>query len=169
MPILTHFAPEKSLGSIRRSGIKAYPWAFEKPHGVFCMPVLPNFLVTHQWLRELKRRGQRTMFAIDFRMRSDQPIWFGHYGPSHAEISLGRAIGILMRTPDALGWEVIIPRSIRPDEIVRVRRPSQILGWRYFPNSHDKRPTCACRMCLPKGMIKSRRLRDRLDPTGENY
>jgi hypothetical protein len=103
MPILTHFAPEKSVGSIRRSGIKVYPWAFEKPHGVFCMPILPNFMLTHQWLRELKGRGQRTIVAIDFRLRSEQMICFGHYGRSHAEISLGRVIGIFMRTSDALG------------------------------------------------------------------
>lgn len=169
MPILTHLASEKSSGSIRRSGIKAASSATGTPNGVFCMPIMPNVLVSHQWLRELKRRGQRTILAIDFRLRSEEMIWFGHYGSSHANISLGRAIGILMRSPDALGWEVIIPRSIRPGEIIRVRRPSQVLGWRYFPKSHERRPTCACRICLPKGSIKSRRLRDRLDPTGEDY
>lgn len=166
MPILTHLAPEKSAGSIRRSVIKAASWASATTHGVFCMPILPNYLATHQWLQELKGRGQRTIVAIDFRLRSEEIVWFGHYGRPHEEMSLGRAIGLLMKVSDALGFEVIVPRSIYPDEIIRVRRPSQILGWRYYPGSHGRRPTCACRMCLPKGAIKSRRLRDQLDPTG---
>ena len=169
MPIMTHLAPEKSAGSIRRSGIKAASWDWATTHGVLCMPILPNYLATHQWLRELKGRGQRTIVAIDFRLRSEEMVWSGQYGRPHEEMSLGRAIGILMRTQNPMGWEVVVPRSIRPDEIIRIRRPSQVLGWRYYPGSHGNRPTCACRMCLTKGMIKSRRLRDRLDPTGENY
>ena len=64
---------------------------------------------------------------------------------------------------------IILPQSIRLDEIIRVRRPSQVLGWRYFPDLHGKRPTCACRMCLPKGAIKSKRLRDQINPLGETY
>ena len=139
------------------------------PNGVVCMPILLNFLVTHQWLRELKGRGHRMMLVIDFRLQSAETVWFGHYSRPHDEISLGRAIGILLKNPDPLGWEVIVPRSIRPDEFIRVRRPSQVLGWRYFPGAHEKRPTCGCRMCLPKGAIKSRRLRNRLNPTGEDY
>jgi hypothetical protein len=37
-------------GMKRRSGLR----------GVYAMPVLPNFATTHQWARELKRRGIRT-------------------------------------------------------------------------------------------------------------
>jgi hypothetical protein len=169
MAILTHLAAEKAAGSIQRSGIKAFSAGHGSPRGVFCMPGQPNFLVTHQWLRELKRRGQRTIVAIDSRLPSGEPVWVGHYGRPHQKFSVGRAISMLMRIPDALGFEIIVPRSIRPDEIVRIRTPRQVLGWRNFTNAHGKRPNCACRMCLPKGSIKSRRLRHRLDPTGEKY
>ncbi len=169
MPILTHLASEKASGSIRRSGIRAISSASGTPNGVFCMPMLPNFLATHQWLRELRRRGQRTIVAVDFRLSSGEPVWAGHYGRAHEEMGLGEAIGMLMNVPDSLGFEVVVPRAIRPGEIMRVRSLGQVYGWRYFPHAHGKRPTCACRMCLPKGTIKSRRLRDRLDPTGEDY
>ena len=169
MPILTHLAAEKDAPSIRRAGIKGSDTGHGTPMGVFCMPMLPNFLATHQWLRELKRRGQRTIVAVDFRLSPGEPIWVGHYGRPHEEMSLGRAIGMLMKVSDALGFEVIVPRSIRRGEIVRVRSLRQVLGWRYFPDAHGKRPNCACRIYIPMGTIKSRRLRYRLDPTGESY
>jgi hypothetical protein len=132
------------------------------------MPTLPDYFVTHQWLRELKRRGQKTIVAVDFRLGSDEPAWFGHYGGPHAEVTVGRAIGMLMATGDARGFEVIVPRKIRSDEIFRVRTPRQMVGWRYQPDAHRKL-LCPCRVCLPKGTIKSRRLRRRLDPTGERF
>ncbi|WP_406694610.1 hypothetical protein V5E97_26430 [Singulisphaera sp. Ch08] len=169
MPILTYLTSEKHAGLIRRSGIRGATGGFGAHRGVFCMPVLPDYFTTHQWLRELKRRGQRTIVAIDFRLRSDAPAWVGHYNQPHVETTVGGAVGMLMELADTRGFEVIVPRSIRPDEILRVRKVRQVLGWRYFPDAHGKRPTCACRMCLPKGTIKSSRLRHRLDPTGENY
>ena len=169
MPILTHLTPEKDASSIRRSGIKAISSGWGTPKGVFCMPRLPNFLVTHQWLRELKRGGHRTIIGVDFRLSSHEPVWVGHYGQIHEEMSVGRAIGLLMTIPNPFGFEVIVPRPIRPDELIRVRTLRQVLGWRYHPDAHGKRPTCTCRVCLPKGLIKSRRLRQRLDPKGEKY
>ncbi|WP_406696779.1 hypothetical protein V5E97_37905 [Singulisphaera sp. Ch08] len=169
MPILTHLTSEKHAGSIRRSGIRASTVGFDAPRGVFCMAILPDYLIAHEWLRELKRRGQRTIVGVDFRIPSDEPVSVGHFNRSHDETTLGQAIGMLMGTTDAVGFEIIVPRSIRRDEIFRVRKVRQVLGWRHFPDAHGKRPTCACRMCLPKGTIKSRRLRNHLDPTGENY
>ena len=133
------------------------------------MPILPDYFATHQWLRELKRRpGRRTMAAVDFRLRSDEPAWFGHYGDRHREMTVGRAIGILLRTKDRRGFEVIIPRPIRAGEILRVRTPRQVIGWRYQPDAHGK-PPCPCRACLPRGTIRSAQTRRRLDPMGERY
>lgn len=169
MPILSHLTSANDAASIRRTGIRAVSPGRGTPRGVFCMPRLPDYFASHQWLRELKRRGQRTVVAVDFRLPSDEPIWVGRYHQEHREMRLGRAIGMLMREVDARGFEVVVPRSIRPDEILRVRTPSQVLGWRYSPEAHGRRPTCACRVCLPKGTIKSKRLRQRLDPTGESY
>lgn len=169
MPVLIHLTSSKDAASIRRAGIKAVSAARDTPVGVFCMPSLPDRFATHQWLRELKRRGQRTVVAVDFRLPPGEPVWIGRYHQGHREMPLGRAVGMLMREADALGFEVVVPRAIRRDEVIRVRTPSQVLGWRYSPDAHGRRPTCACRVCLPKGTIKSRRLRRRLDPTGESY
>ncbi len=168
MPILVHLAPEKVAKAIRRTGIRAASAGYGTPSGVFCMPILPDHFASYQWLRELKRGGQRTLVAVTFRLRSDEPAWFGHYGRPHAETTVGRAIGAMMTATDALGFEVVVPRRIRSDEILRVRTPRQVVGWRYQPNAH-RTPPCPCRVCLPKGTINSSRVRRRLDPTGEIY
>jgi hypothetical protein len=168
MPMLTHLTSEKDAKAIRRSGIRAATGGYGTPRGVFCMPILPDYFATHQWLRELKRWGQRTLVAVDFRLLSDEPAWFGPYGRPHAETTVGRAIGMLMGAGDVRGFEVIIPRPIRSAEILRIRTPRQMIGWRYQPDTHGRRP-CPCRVCLPKGTIKSARVRRRLDPTGERY
>ena len=51
MPLLVHIASEKDIGSIRRAGIRIG----QGRNGLYAMPVLRNFMVSHQWLRELKR------------------------------------------------------------------------------------------------------------------
>jgi hypothetical protein len=168
MPIFTHLAPEKDAKAIDRTGIKAASSGHGTPKGVFCMAIMPNYFATHQWLRELKRRGDRTMVAVDFRLRSAERAWFGHYGRPHSETTVGRAIRMLMETDDSRGFEFIIPRPIRKDEILRIRMIRQVIGWRYKPDAHGKKP-CPCRVCLPRGTIKSSQLRRRLDPTGELY
>jgi hypothetical protein len=98
MPILTHLAPEKDAKAIDRTGIKAASSSHGTPKGVFCMAIMPNYFATHQWLRELKRRGDRTMVAVDFRLRSAERAWFGHYGRPHSETTVGRAIRMLLPT-----------------------------------------------------------------------
>src|SRR5262245_20511213 len=87
VPVLPHLAPEKASASILRSGIKALSPGLGAPKGVFCLPVLPDYAVTHQWLRELKRRGQRTIVAADFRLASGEMVWVGHYNRPHEEMS----------------------------------------------------------------------------------
>src|SRR5258708_29193229 len=53
MPIFVHLTPAKDLKRIVRAGIK------HGGRGVFCMPMLPNYYISHQWIRELKRGGER--------------------------------------------------------------------------------------------------------------
>jgi hypothetical protein len=101
MPILTHLASEKDAKAIERSGIKTASTGLGTPKGVFCMAITANYFTTHQWLPELKRRGQRTMVAVDFRLRSDERAWFGHYGRPHTEMTVGRAIRMLMEMEDS--------------------------------------------------------------------
>ncbi|WP_280403709.1 hypothetical protein [Nocardia brasiliensis] len=53
MAMFVHLTPEKNVRRIRRAGIKV------QGAGVFCVPVLPSYVLSHQWLRELRRHGQR--------------------------------------------------------------------------------------------------------------
>ncbi len=164
MPILVHLTSDKNTAKILRSGIrgKKIPGLEASGiRGVFCMPVLPNFYISHQWLRELKRAGQRRMVGVYIRIHSNEPVWVGRYNQQHKQTSLGKAIQQIMSIADPQGHQVIVPRSISPREIQRVRSLPQGIGWRYFPGSHGDKPSCQCPACVPKGSIKSQRLRRR--------
>ena len=45
------------------------------------------------------------------------------------------AVGIILSQPEPLGYEVMIPRRIKPSEIVAVRHVAQKLGWRTIPGT----------------------------------
>ncbi len=132
----------------------------ELSEAVYCMPVLKDYYFSHQWLRELKRNGARTFVGIYFRLSSAENVWFGKYNEPHFEMPVGEAIQQLMKKTDALGYEIIVPRSIGKKEIHQIKHLSQVLGWRYYPKSHGRRP-CLCGGCIARGEIKSRRLRER--------
>ncbi len=168
MPILVHITSDVEARAAVRAGLRAASGAFDTPRGVYCMPMLPSYFATHQWHRELKRRGRKIMTAVDFRLPDDDPVWFGRYSGPHRETTVGRAIGDLLRERDPRGFELIVPRRILPREILRLRTPHRVVGWRYRPDAHGK-PLCPCRVCLPRGAPNSRRTRRRLDPTGERY
>jgi hypothetical protein len=58
MAMFVHLAPESRIALIRRTGIRRLRRAgVAFPAGVFAVPVTRNFYVSHQWLRELKRRN----------------------------------------------------------------------------------------------------------------
>ena len=126
------------------------------------MPVLHDYYISHQWLRELKRGGQRTIVAIYVRVPSDETVLVGHYGGPHEQVPVGQAIKIIMDAPDAQGYELIVPRLIERGEIVRVRIPSQVTGWRFSPSVHG-RPPCGCPYCAG-GETKSRKRQEAYDP-----
>lgn len=128
------------------------------------MPVLQNFYVSHQWLRELKRGGARTYIGVYFRFDSKDLVYAGKYNQQHRHIPLGEAIKEIMSLDDPLGYELIIDRKIEAKEIDKIRILPQKTGWRYFPSSHRKKPTCTCPVCIPSGSIKGKRLRDKIEP-----
>jgi hypothetical protein len=154
MPLLVHLTSEKNVRHILRSGIKE-----AKYRGVYCMPVLPNYYISHQWLRELKRNGQRTYVAVYFRVSDQEIVSFGRYNQKHAQIPLSEAIQQLMTIADPLGYEMILSRTVRPQEIQRVRHIRQVMGWRYMPHAHGK-PFCRCSYCIGRGQIKGRGVRE---------
>ena len=160
MSLFVHIADERHAAAIRRGGLRL-PRLREplrqRPHGVFALPVVPNFLVSHQWVRELKRRGFQVAVGVYFRIDDDTPVFAGHYGEHKLETSAARAAAIL-REQGTLGFEVIVPRSIQAREIVRIRAIPQSLGWRYFPGAHEKGVFCGCEFCQ-RGEFKSRKIR----------
>jgi hypothetical protein len=162
LPIFVHLAPESRSNLIRRNGIgRLRKGAQCQIAGIFAMPVTRNFYVSHQWLRELKRRGQGSLIGVYFRIPDIEKVWVGHYGQMHVEMSAAEAAAEFMTSESREGWEVIIPRRIEANEIHKVRVLPQVLGWRYSPGSKGKQPFCACKFCT-RGEINSAKLRRRL-------
>lgn len=169
MTMLVHLFDSRQAASVRRSGLKGAACALsvagnrvELDRGVFVMPVLPNFYASHQWLRELKRRGMRTISAAYVRMRSDALVYVGRYNGEHRRVPLGHAAGLVMRAEDPRGWEIVVPWGIGAGAVHAVREVPQVVGWRYFPRSHEEGPwTCLCDFCRrgTRGEIKATRLR----------
>jgi hypothetical protein len=158
MATFVHLTPEKYVRSIERTGIKAGPTWLSPPDGVYAVPVVPDFSVSHQWLRELKRGGQRTICGVYFRIPDEEQVWVGHYGRNHLRASAAEAVRLMMNAGDAQGYEVIIPRKIDRDEILSVRHLPQVVGWRYKPGAHGT-TLCGCPVCVRPGEIKRRRTR----------
>lgn len=159
MPIVVHIADARNVSSILRSGLRPG----KGRNVVYFMPVVQSHTVSHQWLRELKRSGAKELVGVYVRLRSQELVWAGRYTETHTQVRLGEAIRQLNALKDPLGHEVFIDRKITANEVQRVRALPQVIGWRYQPHAHG-RTLCGCPACLPRGSIKSRHLRARLDP-----
>lgn len=166
MPLFVHLAPEPVAKRIRRSGIRPARLGREWEgirQAVWAFPVLESFTLTHQWTRELKRHGTRTLVAVTFRIPDDEPVLVHHYNAPPERRTAAEAVAVIRAMADPRGGEVIVPRRIRPGEIVRVRPLTRHFGWRYSPETKAaaRRP-CDCVMCAPKGEVKARRYRERI-------
>jgi len=158
MSVLIHLADEREFSSIKKNGIKIG----RKRQGVFCMPVLPNFYISHQWLRELKRNGAKTLVGIYFKLDNKTKVYAGRYNESHRHIELGEAIKEIQTIDDPLGYELIVDRKIEAKEVFRIKHLPQNIGWRYKPDSNGEKP-CGCDYCI-KGTIKGNKIRQKYDP-----
>jgi hypothetical protein len=74
MPTLVHLADERASNKILIGGVKAG----KNGKGIYCMPVLQNFFITHQWLRELKRSGAKTFIGVYFKLDSSEMVYAGN-------------------------------------------------------------------------------------------
>ena len=146
MAMFVHLTLEKNLNLILRNGISHLRKRSHQPRGVYASPVTRNFYASHQWLRELKRGRQGTILGIYFRIPDEELIWVGHYGQSHQQMMAKEAIALIIKAELKEGFEVIIPRKISAKEITRFKSIPQVVGWRYFPGSHGKKP-CGCDYC----------------------
>ncbi len=155
MVSFVHIADKNDEQSIVKNGIRAAK-GFPEAGGVYAVPVVPNYTTTHQWARELKRRGVRTLICVQFKSPNDELVWVGKYASHKLQMTASAAAAAVMKHTDPMGLEVIIPRKIRPGEITRTYLAPRITGWRYFPTAKGKKP-CRCRICL-RGDIRAQRL-----------
>ncbi|MFI8515219.1 HEAT repeat domain-containing protein [Streptomyces sp. NPDC085460] len=165
MAMFVHLTSAANAPRIRRSGIRAAGHGQGGARGVYCFPVLPSYTLTHQWLRELARFGSRGgLVAVHLRLDDTQEVLVGRYSDrargTRAEVAAAEAVRRVAALEDPRGWEVFVPRAIRPREVHRVRAAPQVAGWRYLPDAHGNRP-CTCFGCRDRGGYGARRLRER--------
>ncbi|MFD5099812.1 HEAT repeat domain-containing protein [Streptomyces albidochromogenes] len=166
MAMFVHVTSAANAPRIRRSGIRAASSGQGGTRGVYCFPVLRSYTRTHQWLRELARFGSRGgLVAVHVRLDDDQQMLVGRYADrtrnAQATVPAAEAVRRIAALDDPRGWEVFVPRAIRPREVHRIRAAPQVVGWRYQPDAHGARP-CTCFGCRVRGGYGARRLRERL-------
>lgn len=156
--MLVHLGDARAATRYRRSGIRTSR-GYVRPSGVFAMPVLPDYFASHQWLRELKRRGVRTFVGVYFRVPDAEPVLVGHYRHAHAEMTAAEAARLILDAADPRGYEVLVPRRVEAAEVQAVRAVNRVVGWRYYPEAKGRKPFCSCRSCN-RGEIRAKRLRE---------
>ncbi|MEM7760511.1 MAG: hypothetical protein AAF298_20630 [Cyanobacteria bacterium P01_A01_bin.40] len=161
MAIFVHLFDAKDKKSIIRSGIKLTKTKNYRIRGVYATPQLSNYELTHQWMRELRRFNQRITLAARFRIPDKEQVYIGRFNQKHLLVSASKAIAIASNHHDGLGLEVIISRTIHPQEIIKIYQPPKITGWRYYPEAHDRKP-CGCDYCQ-RGQPYSRKLQTRYE------
>jgi len=153
-----HLLDANDVGRIRRTGIRVAKARWRRFNGVFLFPLTENFVVSHQWMRELRRGRGQNLLAARIRIDDGEMVLLGKYNGEHMEVRAADAIGIVREHVDPLGLEVILPRSVKPKEIEALYRPPKVTGWRFYPAARGRRP-CTCDYCQ-KGEPFGRRLRD---------
>jgi hypothetical protein len=151
-----HIADKNDEKSILKNGIKC-PKRKSGIRGVYAVPVVPNWSITHQWARELKRRGIKTLICVQFRVPNAESVFVGKYDGEKLNLIASVAFAETLKHEDPMGLEVIIPRKIVAKEIVRIYPAPQIIGWRYYPTAKGKKPFCRCKFCN-RGEIRAQRL-----------
>jgi len=164
--IFVHIGDARSRASFVRGGIRLPRARPGRPRGVFAMPVLEDYFASHQWLRELKRGGARTLIGVYFRVPDREAVLVGHYRRDHAPMTAAKAARLIMEAPDARGYQIVIPRKIEADEIQAIRAVHRVVGWRYYPEAKGQKP-CGCPACT-RGDIRSKRLREAYEAAFRN-
>ncbi|MCC6575476.1 MAG: hypothetical protein IT462_16990 [Planctomycetes bacterium] len=159
MAMFVHLTPSRNLRAIERGGIRAMKYGRDDKRGVFCMPVLPNFYASHQWLRELKAGGDRMIVGVYFRIADDEPVLVGHYGRAPTAMTATEASGFVRNVADPQGYQVVVPRKIEAKEIHKTRELPQVIGWRHYPDAHKAKTLCGCPVCVTPGSPKSNKKR----------
>ena len=156
MAQFVHLAAERDSRSIVRTGIKVAR-KNRALRGVFAHPQTENFVVSHQWMRELRRSRGLSFVGVRFRIPDTERVWIGKFNGEHMDVTAAEAVGIARQHTDPLGLEVIIPRPIRAKEIESIYAPPKVTGWRYYPSAKGRKP-CGCSYCQ-RGEPFSRKIR----------
>jgi hypothetical protein len=146
MAQFVHLFDENDVGRIRRGGIRIAKSKWRKLNGVFLFPLTEHFVVSHQWMRELRRRRGQSLLAARIRVDDAELVLLGKYNEEHIQVLAAQAIKIVREHEDPMGLEVILPRSVKPKEIESFYRPPKVVGWRYYPAARGRRP-CGCPYC----------------------
>jgi hypothetical protein len=155
MVSFVHIADKNDEASIVKNGIRSTKHK-AGPRGVYAVPVLPNYAITHQWSRELKRSGARTLICVQFRIPDDELVLVGEYDREKIEMTASEAAAAFLKHADPMGLEAIVPRRVEPKEITRTYPAPRVTGWRYYPDAKGKKP-CHCKFCN-RGEIRAQRL-----------
>jgi hypothetical protein len=155
MVMLVHVTGAKLEPQIKRSGLRA-------EYGLYAFPVLPSFTLTHQWTREILKWKRQPMIGVYFRVRDDEVVRFGRYGHVQRTLPASRAVAEIRKQADPRGFQIVIDRVIRSNEIVRITPLRGVVGWRHKPDAHGKKP-CGCPGCVGRGEPGGKKLRLRYD------
>ena len=155
MVTLVHVTAAKLEPKIKRSGLRA-------GYGLYAFPVLPSHTLTHQWTREIMKWKRQPMIGVYFRIGDDEVVYFGRYGRVRRTLAAARAVGEMRKEDDLRGFEIIVDRAIKANEIIRIAPLRGVLGWRHKPDAHGKRP-CGCPGCMARGEPGGRKLRARYE------
>jgi hypothetical protein len=139
MVIFVHLTPERNVDGILRHGITRLRRQGDHPRGIFAMPAARSFYVSHQWLGELKERGHLSVAGLYFRVPGSEPVWVGHYLRSHGQTTAAQASELFIAEHRPEGFEVIIPRAIRAEEIYRIHHLAQVRAWRFRSTGEQRR------------------------------
>ncbi|MEU9509516.1 HEAT repeat domain-containing protein [Micromonospora sp. NPDC048170] len=160
MAEFVHITEARWARRIVRSGVAARSHGRAGGRGVYCVPVLPSFTLTYQWVRELRRWHAGVLVAVHLRLPDDEPVTVGRYGARPRHATAAEAVAAVRELDDPRGQEVFVPRAITSTEVRRIRDVPQGVGWRYLPAAHGGRP-CPCPSCLPRGEYKAAKVRRR--------
>jgi hypothetical protein len=150
-----HLAAESHQRSIRVNGIKAS--RSRGQFGVYAYPQTENFLVNHQWMRELKRFLGKPIIAVRFGIPDAERVLIGKFNGQHVVVAASEAVGIAREHVDPLGLEVVIQRSVKPGEVRSFYVLPKAVGWRYYPAAKGRKP-CGCPYCQ-RGEPYSKKIR----------
>jgi hypothetical protein len=156
-----HLFDERFAASIKRSGLRVARSKQRVKKGVFVQALTESFQITHQWMRELRRRQGISLLAARIRIADDELVLLGRYNEKHLRCTAAEAVGIARSHQDPIGLEIIILRPIKAREIESYYRPPKVVGWRYYPGARGRRP-CGCPYCQ-RGEPYGRRIRDEYD------